>query len=141
MELPVPLAFPVTSSPLPSYWLLCKRLRRLGLREDTLEGLRTFGQVQVRAKRAYHALAHQYHPDRRAQQHPRERPLQGRTFDLITRAYQWLMAFPPTASLPVPKSYTLHYDTPPIYECDLPFALQRRPLPIPEGFQESYEHL
>ena len=127
----------------PTYAILIQRLRRLHLPPETLHYCQTYGQLQRLARLAYHRLAHRYHPDHRTLRLRTEaspgRPLTGGTFQLIAKTYQWLCAFPPAMCLPEPPTATplaLLYPTPPIAEHDLPFALQRREVPLGWGWQE-----
>ena len=130
------------SPPVPSYAMLRKRCRRLAITEDELQACPTLAALQSLAKHKYHRLARQYHPDAhrlRLQTSPKQRPLTGETFRLLTKTYDWFMALPPHALLPTIRKPlpTLWYETPPIYEADLPYALERKPLNLPPGWQEE----
>ncbi len=144
MEDRVPLLRKTTRAPALSYRLLCRRLKCLRMMPGILVSLRTMGELQMLAKKQYHLLAQQYHPDHREErlkgtQHPGH-PLTGHTFRRIAKTYQWLMRFPPSLLIPChAESLILQYPTPPIYEATLPFVLERKPLRLDDGFQEAME--
>jgi|RhiMetdeSRZDD1v2_1073273.scaffolds.fasta_scaffold1857940_2 hypothetical protein len=93
----------------------------------------TFSDLQALAKQYYRRLNKRYHPDRmRSATHPH--PMQGYRFQRITATYRWLLTFPPDTHLPqarTPIVLTWRYETPPIAEMALPFALERQPLVRP----------
>lgn len=147
-----------SSGRLPTYRMLCRRLRRLKLAPDVLVPLRTYGDLQRVARHQYYHLAKHYHPDHEAQrrtgQRLRSRPLTGATFQMIAKTYQWLQQVAATTPLPRARGWhpeapvasprprargwlreELYYDTPPIAEQALPFALERRPVRHGWGWQ------
>jgi hypothetical protein len=124
------------SGRLPSLRLLRRRVGTLQITAQDLEGLATFGELQHLAKARYRRLVKRYHPDAmHSCYHPhRER---GYRFQRITATYQWLSTFPAASALPGPPVLpTLRSATPPIAEMALPFALERKPIPLPDGFSE-----
>jgi nitroreductase len=80
-------------------------------------------------------------PDRRrSATHPH--PMQGYRFQRITATYRWFLTFPPHTHLPqarTPLVLTWRYETPPIAEMALPWALERTPRRLPEGFHEAMD--
>jgi hypothetical protein len=152
---PLPTAKHADPSLIPSTYYLRRRAHRLGITDSEFDACKTIGALQRLAKVRYRALAMQYHPDKRIQQPRQEHapnltkgtPLRGTMFKFFTEAYQCLMALPSTTALhrrphlgkyPRYPQDTLSVETIPVPETSLPWALERRPLTLGFGWQETH---
>ena len=122
-----------------TYRYLLHRAGRLQITEAELEGL-SLAQIKAFVKKRYHELAKHYHPDIVTQVHPKYFPKRkwdtyGFTFQKITKTYQWFMGLNAIVERRKPKFRDTIPDDP------LPWYLERKPLSLPCGFNETREYL
>lgn len=95
-------------------------------------------QIKALVKKRYRVLAKHYHPDIVQLNHGkyfREWPEYGLSFRLITKTYQW---FQKLDAITEPKKFKLGNNVP---DEPLPWYLERKPLTLPFGYQETTEYL
>ena len=113
--------------------LLCRRAHTLQISTHDVLACSLVAELQQLAKRQYHVLARQYHPDTvRGPQgmHPRPSDTRtpGATFRKIQRAYAWIMGLPSWQSL-----NPWYWGTVP--DIPLPGSLARKPIALGPGWQ------
>ena len=150
----IPLA-PTPSSHAPSTYYLRRKAHRLGISDTAFDDWRTVGALHILAKKRYYTLAHHYHPDKRVQQAKQTAspnltqgtPLKGTMFKYFTDAYRAILAVPASTHLHrktrlanYPRRFddTTSLEPLPMHEASLPWAMDRQPLTLGFGWQETY---
>ena len=147
---PIPLA-PTPSSHAPSTYYLRRKAHRLGISDTAFDDCHTVGALQVLAKQRYYALAHHYHPDKRAHQAKQSTspnltqgtPLKGTMFKYFTDAYHAILDVQASTRLhrkahlgnyPRRLDDTTSREPLPMHEAELPWAMDRHPLALGFGW-------
>lgn len=130
-----PLVLPVVApvlSPGRQYATLVRRVRSFGIPLKALRACRTMGELKPLVRTAYLRKARQFHPDMRAGRQYHTTCL-GTMFQRYTRTYQALMRLPDTL--------VFRHPDPTLPDDPLPWALERREVRLPWGYNESTEWL
>jgi hypothetical protein len=113
------------------------RARKLKISPQELHQCKTLDAIKKLAKKKYHVLARQHHPDRMVKSRwngLRRYEKRGDAFMQVTKTYKWFMEL--TEKDLVHKSM---YPTVP--DLPMPWHMERAPLHLPSGYNESFDHL
>lgn len=125
--------------------MLYRRLGVLGVSKELVEG-KSVGDIQRLIRPYYRDKLRQYHPDRnviRLRESHGGRAAIGTRLQIVVQAYKWIMRLPADyldemTVLIEEARQLLRYDTD---YCAVPFALERRPITLGEGYQFETRHL
>ena len=119
--------------------VLAFRARTLKITPAEIAACKTLDALKKLARKKYHTLARQYHPDYLlahevwyTRNQARAQP--GFDFRRVTKTYKWFMALQE-------KDLVRKSMYPTIQEYILPWHMERMPLHLPTGFNESFDHL
>jgi hypothetical protein len=117
--------------------VLAFRARKLKITLEELHQCKTLAEIKALAKKKYYALARIHHPDHRRNGFWNgygRCEKRGSAFRQLTKTYHWFIAL-------TEKDLVHKSAYPTVQEIPMPWHMERAPLHLPSGYNESFDHL